>query len=351
MRKGYRHLSYAKRLKIESLLLMKIEKKEIAKHIGVSLSTINREVKRGTYIHRNSDWTEEERYSPELAERRYRENMKKKGREIKIKGDEELIEYLTEKIVNQKNSPYAALESIKKEGKMFKTDICLSTFYNYIRNGVFPEIELADCPYHKVKKKKSKKKVQKRAARGTSIEQRPKEVLTRESAGHWEMDTVVGKKGESKTCLLVLTERTTRIEIVEKMKSHTMSEVVRILDKIERNIGEKKFREMFKSVTVDNGTEFSDFNGMERSRRNKKNRTNIFYCHPYCSSERGSNENQNRLIRRHIPKGADIDEYSNADIREIEKWMNEYPRKMFEGLSAAEVFYNVFQEEFWRMTS
>ena len=120
---------------------------------------------------------------------------------------------------------------------------------------------------------------------------RPKDIRYRNEIGHWEMDTVVGAQGKSKQSFLVLTERKTRYEIVEILKEHTAAEVVRILDKLERKYTEKGFRQLFKTITVDNGTEFADFDGLKRSRRNKKDRTQIFYCHAYSSWERGSNEN------------------------------------------------------------
>ena len=72
------------------------------------------------------------------------------------------------------------------------------------------------------------------------------------------MDSVVGPQGEGEKTLLVLTERKTRKEIIRLLNNHTSEEVVKALNRIERDLGEKKFRETFKSITVDNGTEFSD---------------------------------------------------------------------------------------------
>ena len=165
---------------------------------------------------------------------------------------------------------------------------------------------------------------------------RPKDIRYRNEIGHWEMDTVVGAQGKSKRSFLVLTERKTRYEIVEILKEHTAAEVVRILDKLERKYTEKGFRQLFKTITVDNGTEFADFDGLKRSRRNKKDRTQIFYCHAYSSWERGSNENNNKLIRRWHPKGTVLDDVRTADIKKIQEWMNNYPRMIFDGESAIE---------------
>lgn len=189
-----------------------------------------------------------------------------------------------------------------------------------------------------------KRKKQKRASVGTSIDQRPEEINNREQVGHWEMDSVVGPQGKSKKTFLVLTERKSLKEIIEPLKNHSSNEVVRALDRLERELGEKKFREIFKSITVDNGMEFSDHEGIERSRRNKKNRTKVYYCHAYRSCERARNENQNRFIRRFYPKGANFDHITRREVKEIEVWMNDYARKMFDGRTSDEM-YELFREE------
>lgn len=348
MGRKFHHLTYSDRLKIEALHMAKHTSQEIADQLGVHVSTINRELKRGVYIHRNTDWTEEERYSPEQAEEKYRIYLKKKGQEKKIRRDEKLLNLIEDKIIYERCSPYAALEKIKKEDYQGKVQICLTTCYNYIRAGEFPNLELAYLPYKRKKRKKKQEVRVKRAVRGTSIEKRPEEINERRSYGHWEMDTVCGQRGKSKKSLLVLTERMTRLELVRVLKQHTAEEVVRSLDRIERELGEKRFRETFKTITVDNGREFMDVEGMERSRRNKKPRTSIYYCHPYSSYERGSNENQNKLVRRHIPKGINFDGISKKEVKYIEDWINDYPRQMFIGKSAREIFERAGNKPIWK---
>ncbi len=146
--------------------------------------------------------------------------------------------------------------------------------------------------------------------------------------GHWEMDCVVGKPGTS-ACLLVLTERVTRQELILKMRNKTQDCVVAVIDRLERRYG-TRFSDVFKTITVDNGGEFLDGERMERSIRSpSRKRTSIYYAHPYCVWERGSNENQNKLIRRFVPKGMDIDTLSHKNIKRIEYWMNHYPRRQF----------------------
>lgn len=347
VRAHFHHLTYKDRLHIEAYLKAKLTTKEIAELIGVHVSTVNREIQRGAYQHRNSDWTEETRYSPELAEENYRAHLRDKGQQRKLDLDREQRKDLEELILKKKCSPYAALQKIKKEGK---ATVCVGTCYNYINNNLFPNITLTDLPYRRRKKKnRYQDRIQKRGPRkrGRSIEERPERISLRMERGHWEMDTVVGRRA-TKNCLLVLTERKTRYEIVRLLKEHTTEEVVKALDRLEREIGEKVFRKIFQSITMDNGSEFMDFEGIMRSRRNKMNRTETYYCHAYSSWERGSNENQNRFIRRYIPKGQSFEKCCKKDVQEIEDWMNSYPRQMFDGRSAEDLFLEEFQENPWR---
>jgi Transposase and inactivated derivatives, IS30 family len=333
----FNHLTFADRLKLEALLKAKISKREIANILQVHVSTIYREVRRGRYEHLNSDWTVEERYSPDKAQEKYENSLAVKGIDIKIGNDYKLAERIEEIIIKEGYSPAATLAKIRREEKP-RISICVTTLYSYIEKGVFFLLTNKALPV-KRKEKRSYKKVvkQQRANRGDSIEKRSEEVKTRKEFGHWEMDTVVGKRGESKKALLVLTERMTRKEIIILMKRNTTKEVVRALDRLERKEG-KYFRSIFKTITVDNGSEFADCDGMECSRRSKKKRTKLYYCHPYSSWERGTNENQNKLIRRHIPKGSNFDKKTQGEIKRIEEWINNYPRRLF-GYKTAEEMY------------
>ena len=331
MARRFKHLTISDRLTLEKMLNQKkYSKQEIADTIGVDVSTIYREIKRGSYMHRNSDWTEEERYSSDIAHSKYRENLKAKGPGLKIDHDQRLADYIETKISEEGYSPEAVLGEIKREGMQFDTTISKSTLYRYIDMGLFRTITNNDLPIKPNKKRKNKKvrKTQSRANAGESIEKRPDEIDDREEFGHWEMDTVVGKRGESKHSLLVLTERKTRDEIIFLLMEHTTAQVVEKINILEQEWGDK-FSVVFKTITVDNGTEFSDCAGMEQSILQEGSRTKFYYCHPYSSYERGSNEVQNRLIRRKIPKGTNFDDKTKEEIQEIEDWINNYPRAIF----------------------
>lgn len=334
-KKKSRQLKWEDRIRLEALERVHTPRTEIAQILGVHRSTIYNELKRGRYIHTNSDYTEEERYSPEIAQEKCEENLKMRGTQLKIGNDIEYANYLEHKICVEKYSPEAVLEELKITGKeeQFKTKVCKTTVYSYIEKGVFLTLrkEQEKRGYHKVQR-------QKRVSAGPSIKERPEEIDTREVFGHWEMDTVVGPQGKSKHSILVLSERKTRNEIIMRMKSHTAAEVVKCLNKLEEYWGED-FSKVFKSITVDNGKEFSDYEGIKSSILEEgRNRVEVYYCHAYSSWERGTNENLNRMIRRFIPKGTNFDDYPDEVFDKIQNWMNNYPRRMFGFHSSGELF-------------
>ena len=318
-------MSKTQRNQLEMLLKAKVSKKEIAEMLSVDLSTIYREIKRGAYLHRNSDWTETVRYSADKAEIKYREMLREKGSQIKLGNDYEYAEYIERKIIEEKQSPKAVLGYIKHNNIPFQTTISVNTLYSYIRKGYFSRLEMKYLPRGIQKKKKQHVRANKKAPKGTSIEQRPLYILERRSFGHWEMDCVCGPTKQS---LLVLSERLTRKEIIMPIKTQSAKEVVKALNKIEYKFG-KRFKQIFKTITVDNGTEFSDCQGIEKSIYGKGNRTKAYYCHPYSSYERGTNERINREIRRLIPKGTNLATITEKQIQYVEEWVNNYPREIF----------------------
>lgn len=340
----FSHLTWKNRLKIEKMLKEKRTVREIADALHVHNSTIYREIKRGLTQQKTSELVDVEVYCPETAQRKYQENLQAKGPDLKIGTDRSLAEYIEDKIINDHYSPAAALAKIKEEGRIFSVEISEWTLYSYITKGVFRRLTNKDLPMRGRKKKVYRKVREARLPRGESIETRPQEINERSSAGHWEMDTVVSSKN-SKKRLLVLTERKTNYEIIELMPDGTTGSVVAALNRLERRFGPRRFREIFQSVTVDNGSEFADCAGMEASCERARPRTRIYYCHPYSAYERGSNEVGNRMIRRHLPKGTDFSNLTRREVKEIEKWMNDYPRERLGWETARRAFTTAMEIE------
>lgn len=325
-----KHLTLAERAKIEVYLKEKKTKAYIAEKIGVSERTIYREIKRGMVTLKDYEWKDKTEYCYDVAQRKYEEGQSRKQGYLKIGNNHALVNFIETKVLEERMSPYVALEQAKAEG--YEVNICLRTLYNYINGNLFLKLGRSGLIYKKSEKSRKKKPKEKRVLKkgGESIEKRVEEINERQTLGHYEMDTVVSGKG-GKACLLVLTERVSRKEIIIKLKDKSSASVIEALEGL-RKVYKDKFSKMFKSITSDNGTEFSNAKAIEEMG------IKYFYAHSYCSYERGSNENNNRLIRRFIAKGMDIGRFSKKRIKEIEKFMNNYPRKMFGGRSSNEVY-------------
>ena len=342
-RKKGEHIKWEDRLQIQGALRSGAKPAEIAKTIGCCRATIYNEINRGMCIQQHdAEFVEE--YCADVAERKYQENLRAKGPDLKLGSDFALAEYIETKIVIEHYSPGAALAAIQEEGLTFDTEICENTLYNYIYRGdVFLTLTKEHLLYkgkrHKPDPEKHKRS---RTPNGESIEKRDPEVKERTTFGHWEMDSIMGCRG-SKAALVVLTERLTRYGLVFRVPDHTMGSVVKVLDRLERKMG-KDFQRIFQTITVDNGSEFQDWEGMTRAVTGDGKRTRIYYCHPYSAFERGSNENGNRMIRRKVPKRTDFTGITEAETLEVQRWVNEYPRGILGGRCAGQVMPKLVQE-------
>ena len=371
MGQHWSHLTPTKRIQLDAFIRAGMKPTDIAKELGVHHTTIYRELKRCTYEHLNSDYTTETRYNPEGAQARYEANRRGEYKNMqyldarlvelhylmplneiiydffdtlkaRTKGyaslDYELADYLIAKIRDEKYSPEAAIGEAEVKGWPFKTHICASTAYNYIRGEIFgDELTVSMLPQHGKRHQPERPAgSMPRKPAGRSIEDRPEHINDRSTFGHWEMDSVESCQGVSNT-YIVMTERKTRWELIIPSPDKTAASVVAAIDGLEAKYGDL-FPKVFRSITCDNGCEFADAAGIERSASGKGTRTEVYYCHPYRPSERGSNENQNGLIRRHLPKGTDLSTISYEETKRIEDWLNNYPRKMFGYLCSEQLF-------------
>lgn len=334
-RKG-KHLNWEERIQIEVLHRMGVSTREVAAQLGRSARTIRREILRGWVLYRLDKYRVEERYNAERGQAMYEAGVK--SRSVKQKPDERLLAHLHLHIVIKRESPEVVAAGMKAE--QLEYGVCAKTIYNLIDRNEVPGVT-NESLWEKRKRNKGRKKLNRRRKRaiepGRSIENRPSQADNREEAGHWEIDLVVSGKGKGSAALLTLTERKTRKQIIRKLKDKSQRAVIRAINGLERQMGKEAFRCVFKSITADNGSEFLDYEALERSVFSGL-RTRIYYAHPYSSWERGSNENANRIIRRFIPKGSDLSKFTRKQIQAIEDWINNYPRKILNFETAEERF-------------
>jgi len=348
-RKRKKHLKIGERYKIEAFLRVGLNCREIAEKLGKSASTISREIKRGSVNQLNTDLSEKEVYMADHAEREYQEKQANKGRPLDIESDSDLVKHIEYKIKKDKYSPAAVMGEIIQKGLIFKKKPCVKTLYNYIHAGFFTDIGEKDLVYVKNCKRKYRKvgKTRRKVAL-KSIEDRPGAANERAEYGHWEIDIVKSILGD-RICLLTLSERLTRQEIIIPLEACRVEEVDKALTNIEKKIG-RYFSKIFKSITADNGSEFLDWETLEASKINPgKKRTTMYYAHPYSSYERGTNENSNRIIRRFIPKGTKIAQVTKEMIKKIQDWMNNYPRGRFNYQTANDIIRQKVTRETWEI--
>jgi len=338
-RKG-KQLNRDERMQIESLLRMGHSPRQIARLLGRHVRTLEREIRRGAVEHLNTDLTRSTAYSSDRGQDVHDLNATAKGPQLKLGTHYQTAEFIRFHIVEERFSPDVVAGLMKKEA--IACAVCTKTIYSYIDAGWINGVTNESLWEKRKRRKKAHKRLHRRAKRpvraGHSIIDRPAEVCSREEFGHWEIDLVVGAKGTGSTVLMTLVERKTRKVIVRKLKDGTQHAVLRALNGIERSMGQEAFRLWFKTITADNGSEFLQTDGIEGSVLGTHRRTRLYYAHPYSSWERGSNENVNRILRRFIPKGTSLSRVKCSTVKQIEEWINRYPRRILGFKTAEEMF-------------
>lgn len=327
-KRSCKQLELSERRTIERMLRKGAAPREIAVALFRDKSTITREIARGSftwtkmnpYLSRNPsvpDYIEITEYSAELAQQKHENRRACCGKKPMFVACGDFLEFASEKILKNKWSPDAAV-GYAKANNLFSTVPCTKTLYNIIDAGVLT-LRNIDLQL-KVKRKSNKEQPSRRHKRlyGRSIEERPDFINAKAEFGHWEGDSVVGKDGKSS--VLTLVERSTGTYIILRTKAKTSEATLTALRRLKRRYG-KHFKHIFKSITLDNGSEFADSMGMELLG------TIVYYAHPYSAFERGLNEHTNGILRRYLPKGMDLSKLKQPDLDRIAYLVNTLPRK------------------------
>ena len=336
-RKG-KHLTKGERGTIEVLSRNGHLAQDIATKLDRHRRTIERELVRGRVKHKDTNWKEKMVYSSDRGQAVYDENATAKGPQLKLGKNWEMVEFVRSRILEHRESP--AVIAFRMASENMEGSVSAKTIYSYVDKGLFYGVTNESLWEKRQRKQRGRRTIRRSPKTHTkrlSIDERPEHIENRKEFGHWEIDLIVGPVG-SKASILTLLERKTRMMFSKKLKNKTNGEVVRALNGIERELGTGNFVNIFKSITADNGSEFLNVDKLQTSRRSSKQRTCVYYAHPYASWERGSNENGNKMFRRFIAKGQKIEEISRASIKEVEQWINNYPRKIIDYRSASELF-------------
>lgn len=325
MRK-YRRMTYVDRLLIEKLYNAGCSYRAIARKTGFTASAIYYEVKRGLYLHRDPDtWKDIPKYSATIADDDANWQASAKGQMLKIGNNHEYANLVSCRIKSGE-SPDQIVGTLRRNNQW---TVSTNTLYRYIDLGIIPGITNKNLwQKSKAKPRTYRKPRAAKAPVGMSIESRPQAIQSRNTFGNWEMDTVIGRAKGKGQALLVLTERLTRYEIICKLENKTALAVASTLSKLVPQYPSGTFQ----TITVDNGSEFSAYEQL------KQMTGEIYYCHPFSSWERGSNENANRLIRRYLPKGTSFESVTQRTCNAIADRLNSMHRKVLGYRTAAECF-------------
>ncbi|EIQ80880.1 transposase IS1239 [Streptococcus canis FSL Z3-227] len=301
-------MTLAERRMIDRWLLEGQSNREIARRLAKAPQTIHNEVKRGQVRQQVRQGKYEQVYSADFAQKAYQNNRKRSVKQVS------LTKELKEKIVHYIKQKYSPEMLVKTKG----VNVPISTIYYWIHHGQLG-LTKADrlYPRKNVASKKHASPNFKPAAK--SIEERPTSINKRENSGDFEIDTVIQTRAKNE-CLLTLTDRKSRYQIIRLIPDKSANSVNKALEGILKDYP-------IRSITADNGTEFSCLAEIFDP-------DYIYYAHPYSSWERGTNENHNRLIRRWLPKGSK--NATQQQVAFIENGINNYPKKLLDYKSPKE---------------
>lgn len=299
-------LSQFERGAINQLLKDGYSQNSIAKKINRSKSTISYE------LHRMKQ------YDPVLAQDDADYKRTKCGRKISINAEYARI------ISNHLHLTWSP-EQIALHFKL-----CTKSIYNWIDRGIlnFSSGLLPD---------KARRRKRKNETRGTfkinsTIEHRTNDINKRNEFGHWEVDTVLSSRGQSKQCLATFVERRSRFIWAIKIPDRSSNSMNRVFSTFMN-----QFSSTVKSVTVDHGKEFSGYQEL-----NIKYNLPVYFCHPYSPWERGTNEYFNRKLRWFFPKKTNFNFVSEDEVFEALELINNRPLKILNGNTAISTFRKYF---------
>ena len=307
MRKEYtkkrknQHIKLSERIKIEVGLATNQSIRSIAKQLRRSVSSVSVEIKKGWY---------KGKYTALIADKRAIVRAQNSHKHCKWR-DYQLLNF-AERCLKQKWSPEIIAAKWNKENP--ERTISHTFIYDLIKKHrhewqkyLIYKGKKHTKPLHHAKVSLIPQRV--------DISLRPKVINNRERIGDIEADTVISARG-GKSCLAVFVDRKTRYYWLVKMKNKSAEEMLKATVKTFKNYP-------IKSITYDNGTE-----NMNHLIANKILTCDSYFCRPYCSADKGSVENRNKILRQFLPKKTNFDLISDEYIASIQKAINDRPLKL-----------------------
>lgn len=324
---SYLHLTIEERSCIYQFKNLGMSIRKIAIALKRSPSTISREIKRNSVATRNG-YSEFTRYFPIVANKKYK--LRRSKCKKKNKFNEVEISYVENRLLEHWSPDQIYNRACDNNLKIPST----STIYRLIINNKLPKITMN----HLRRKGQFKRPAEKRGKfndGGRTIKKRPKEIYKREELGHWECDTVesgrMDHKRKSKYCFVTLAERKSRfytaILVSDRTEKNVTAAIINALKTFPKHL--------VKTITFDRGKEFSGYKKIE-----EKLGCKTYFCDPYCAWQKGTNENSNGLLREFYPKGMDLSEVDEKELKNNLSLLNNRPRKCIKYKTPNEIIFN-----------
>lgn len=299
----YRHFTAGERYQIQAFVRAGLNNADIARQLGKpDASSLSRE------LSRNGG---RERYDAERAEQRYRQNLQAKGRPRQRW--HEVFEEAAVPLLKEGWSP-------EQISGVFRDSECRVS-HEWLYQRIAADKRQGGELYRLLRcQKQRRKRYGSPERRGQikdrrSISERPAAVESREELGHWEADTMIGAGQQG--VLVTLVERKTGLTRIARVASKAAAGVTQAICHLLRPL-----KDQVKSITFDNGKEFAGHATIARQLK-----ADCYFADPYSSWQRGSNENTNGLIRQYFPKKTSFATLRPSRIAEVERKLNNRPRK------------------------
>ncbi len=301
----YKHLTSEQRYTISTLLANYSSLTYISKIIGVSVSTVSREIKRNS---------SKRGYSYRLAHEYAKIRMERTcNHRIPVAIRKRAIELLSSK----QYSP----EQISGVFRLQGIKLSHETIYKWIRADKAAGGTLYLHCRHRLKHKKRIVGTAPYIRDRVSIHERPSEA-DGSRFGDWEMDTIVGQTG--KEVIVTLVERRTNYMLMQRLPAGKQAKG--LADTVIRMLF--PFRQYVHTITTDNGCEFAEHKTIA-----KHLKTTVYFADPYASWQKGCIENTNKLVRQYIQKGMSFNRFTDKEIADIQQKLNQRPRRKLHFIS------------------
>ena len=312
---NYKQLNQAQRYQIEILKKAGKNQKQIAELLGVSESTISRELKRNQG---------KKGYRPNQAQIKADKRKKQAAKVLKMTP---ALILLIEARIRLDWSPEQVSGQLEDErGILISHERIYQHIWTDKRHGGTLDTHLRQC--HKQRKKKYGSKDKRGQIRNrVSIDERPAIVAEKTRLGDWEIDTVIGQNHQG--ALVTIVDRVSKFTLIKKVDSKHAEVVTDATITLLQPYLDKTL-----TITADNGKEFA---GHETIKEQLS--ANVYFAHPYCSWERGLNENTNGLIRQYFTKGSSFENITDDEVEAVMNKLNHRPRKTLKFKTPHTVFF------------